>query len=301
MDTQVKRIPRPMGLTALMHQYHSTGDEATFAKAKDYLINQWSIGNGAICGTMYDINQFSYVFNLDINEIRIHMRDKVLNSKIWDKDKQEELLTGLLGEQLCWAIEDRMEIAQQVQLLRTSQGGKYTPYVSSELNRALKLKLESSTSLQSIVRSMMGGPTTNIFNQFNQQNISNGVESQFISIEEARELIQSEQKTLDSTAEVKYIESKYDPTAWPEVVAIKQEGVDISKEGVGTLDQAELTLITDNYQESMKASSQDHHTMRREIEMNIDPNEPDPEFEYQDIPDFTEDQLDSITDYYLRH
>lgn len=122
------------------------------------------------------------------------MRDRLLSSRIWDKDKQEELLNALLGEQLAWALEDRMEISHQLQILRDSQGGKYTPFISSEVNKTLKLKLESSTSLQSIIRNLTGGNTTNIFNQFNQQNNLNAENT--ISIEEARTIVLESQRYL---------------------------------------------------------------------------------------------------------
>ncbi|MER8077888.1 hypothetical protein, partial [Acinetobacter pittii] len=62
------------------------------------------------------------------------MRDRLLQSKLWDKERQEEMLQALLGEQVAWALEDRMEISHQVNILRESQGGHYTPFISAELN-----------------------------------------------------------------------------------------------------------------------------------------------------------------------
>lgn len=204
------------------------------------------------------------------------MRDRLLSSRIWDKDKQEELLNALLGEQLAWALEDRMEISHQLQILRDSQGGKYTPFISSEVNKTLKLKLESSTSLQSIIRNLTGGNTTNIFNQFNQQNNLNTENT--ISIEEARTIVLESQKVLTKTEEAKLLEDKYDINSLPEVVATKQEGVDTSKEGLN-LNKKELNQITDNYKAAMELSSKEHHELRREIEMRIDTDSYDPEMD----------------------
>lgn len=204
------------------------------------------------------------------------MRDRLLSSRIWDKDKQEELLNALLGEQLAWALEDRMEISHQLQILRDSQGGKYTPFISSEVNKTLKLKLESSTSLQSIIRNLTGGNTTNIFNQFNQQNNLNTENT--ISIEEARTIVLESQKVLTKTEEAKLLEDKYDINSLPEVVATKQEGVDTSKEGLN-LNKKELNQITDNYKAAMEISSKEHHELRREIEMRIDTDSYDPEMD----------------------
>lgn len=213
---------------------------------------------------------------IDIEYVRVFMRDRLLSSRIWDKDKQEELLNALLGEQLAWALEDRMEISHQLQILRDSQGGKYTPFISSEVNKTLKLKLESSTSLQSIIRNLTGGNTTNIFNQFNQQNNLNAENT--ISIEEARTIVLESQKVLTKTEEAKLLEDKYDINSLPEVVATKQEGVDTSKEGLN-LNKKELNQITDNYKAAMEISSKEHHELRREIEMRIDTDSYDPEMD----------------------
>lgn len=297
-EKDIKRFPRPLGLTAMMKEYNATKDPSLLSKAQDYLINQWLMGNGVICGVMYDINLLSQKLGLDINYIRMYMRDRLLNSKIWDKDRQEEMVTGLLGEQLAWAMEDRMEVSHQVQVLREAQGGKYTPFISAELNKALKLKLDSSNSLQTIVRNLIGGSTTNIFQQFNQQNIQ-AADSQFISIDEARELIQEQQQVLPKSEEAKLLEAKYDLTSLPEVVAIKQEGIDTSKEGL-SLNKTELNMITDDYKGAMASSSREHHEMRREIEQNIDPDEPDPELDMYYTEYEEEDEDNNISEQFLR-
>lgn len=297
-EKDIKRFPRPLGLTAMMKEYNATKDPSLLSKAQDYLINQWLMGNGVICGVMYDINLLSQKLGLDINYIRMYMRDRLLNSKIWDKDRQEEMVTGLLGEQLAWAMEDRMEVSHQVQVLREAQGGKYTPFISAELNKALKLKLDSSNSLQTIVRNLIGGSTTNIFQQFNQQNIQ-AADSQFISIDEARELIQEQQQVLPKSEEAKLLEAKYDIHSLPEVVATKQEGIDTTKEGL-SLNKTELNVITDDYKGAMASSSREHHEMRREIEQNIDPDEPDPELDiyYTEYEEEYEDN--NISEQFLR-
>ena len=226
------------------------------------------------------------------------MRDRLLSSKIWDKDKQEELLQALMGEQLAWALEDRMEISHQLQILRDSQGGKYTPFISAEVNKTLKLKLESSTSLQSIIRNLTGGNTTNIFNQFNQQN-NLGAPVDTISIEEARTIVLESQKVLSKPEEAKLLEEKYDINSLPEVVATKQEGVDTSKEGLN-LNKKELNQITDNYKAAMEVSSKEHHELRREIEMRIDPDEEDPEMDrYLDEEVIEAEEVPSIASSFL--
>lgn len=295
---KIIRFPRPLGTTAMILEYQKSGNPEDLIKVQNYLINQWLLGNGVLCGVTYDINSFSNRLGIDTEYVRIFMRDRLLSSKIWDKDKQEELLQALMGEQLAWALEDRMEISHQLQILRDSQGGKYTPFISAEVNKTLKLKLESSTSLQSIIRNLTGGNTTNIFNQFNQQN-NLGAPVDTISIEEARTIVLESQKVLSKPEEAKLLEEKYDINSLPEVVATKQEGVDTSKEGLN-LNKKELNQITDNYKAAMEVSSKEHHELRREIEMRIDPDEEDPEMDrYLDEEVIEAEEVPSIASSFL--
>lgn len=285
-----------MGVTAMALEYQKNPNDTLLVNIHNYLINQWLMGNGVLCGITYDINTFSYRLGIDINYIRIFMRDRLLSSRIWDKEKSEDLLQALMGEQLAWVLEDRMEIAHQVNVLRESQGGKYMPFISAELGKALKLKLESSTSLQSIVRNITGGSTTNIFAQFNQNNVNQPQNT--ISIDEARQIVLESQKILDKTEEAKLLEERYDISSLPEVVATKQEGVDTSKEGLN-LNKAELAQITDDYKGAMELFPDEHHEIRREIEMHIDPDEEDPElYQYEEVPE--EEDNGSFASQFLR-
>lgn len=288
-----------MGVTAMALEYQKNPNDTLLVNIHNYLINQWLMGNGVLCGITYDINTFSYRMGIDINYIRIFMRDRLLSSRIWDKEKSEDLLQALMGEQLAWVLEDRMEIAHQVNVLRESQGGKYMPFISAELGKALKLKLESSTSLQSIVRNITGGSTTNIFAQFNQNNVNQPQNT--ISIDEARQIVLESQKILDKTEEAKLLEERYDISSLPEVVATKQEGVDTSKEGLN-LNKAELAQITDDYKGAMELFPDEHHEIRREIEMRIDPDEEDPElYQYEEVPEEEEKEDGSFASQFLRN
>lgn len=295
----IKRFPRPMGTTAMAAEYQKSQNLEDLQKVYNYIINHWLMGNGMLCGIMYDINTFSTKTGIDINYIRVFMRDRLLQSKLWDKERQEEMLQALLGEQVAWALEDRMEISHQVNILRESQGGHYTPFISAELNKALKMKLDSSTSLQSIIRTFMGGGTTNIFNQFGDTQNNQLNQNQGISIEEARKIILESQKIMDKPQEAKLLEDHYDLSSLPEVVATKQEGIDTTKEGL-TLNTAEMRQITDDYKGAMELSSREHHELRREIEANIDPKDPDPEMDiYLDEEQYEEKEPTSIAEQFL--
>lgn len=275
----IKRFPRPLGTTSLAIEYSLTPSDENRFRLYNHVIHQWLLSNGKFGGKYMDVNTLSQITGIPTDYIQCFMRDQVMNSKIWDKDKQEELINGLLGQTLAWALEDRLAIKSQVDLLRQSQNGHYTPFVSAELNKAMKMMLDSSTGLQSVIRTFMGGGTTNIFNMFNQQNNVDNHQENGISLEEAKQLILESNVVLnDKSKEARFLETKYDLMALPEVVATKQEGIDNEDYGGNfNINQTELKEVTDDYKASIEASSKDRHEMRREIEQNIDPDEEDPE------------------------
>lgn len=275
----IKRFPRPLGTTSLAIEYSLTPSDENRFRLYNHVIHQWLLSNGKFGGKYMDVNTLSQITGIPTDYIQCFMRDQVMNSKIWDKDKQEELINGLLGQTLAWALEDRLAIKSQVDLLRQSQNGHYTPFVSAELNKAMKMMLDSSTGLQSVIRTFMGGGTTNIFNMFNQQNNVDNHHENGISLDEAKQLILESNVVLnDKSKEARFLETKYDLMALPEVVATKQEGIDNEDYGGSfNVNQTELKEVTDDYKASIEASSKDRHEMRREIEQNIDPDEEDPE------------------------
>ena len=299
----IKRFPRPLGTTSLAIEYSLTPSDENKFRLYNHVIHQWLLSNGKFSGKYMDVNTLSQVTGIPTDYIQCFMRDQVMNSKIWDKDKQEELINGLLGQTLAWALEDRLAIKSQVDLLRQSQNGHYTPFVSAELNKAMKMMLDSSTGLQSVIRTFMGGGTTNIFNMFNQQNnVNNAQQNNGISLEDAKQLIQESNVVLnDKSKEAKLLETKYDLMALPEVVATKQDGIENEDYGGSfNINQAELKEVTDDYKASIEASSKDRHEMRREIEQNIDPDEEDPE-SYIELNDdqYKEPDNDSFASQFL--
>lgn len=278
-----KRIPRPYGATSLAAQYHITKEEQYLRQFQNFMIQQWCLCSGNICGQTYDIQSLAKSLNVQVEDIRIHMRDEVLKSRVWDSEHQEELLKGLIGQMISWTLEDRVRINGQINLLTASQGGTYKPFISAELNKAMKMGLESSTAMQSLIARLTGGgQTTNIFNMFQQNNEQN-IQNNFVTRDDVLEILSGEQKQLPKSEQAKLLESRYDLSSLPEVVATRQEGVDTSKEGLGGIDVKKLQQVTDNLKAANLAALEDHHSMRREIEMNIDQDEEDPELDsYED-------------------
>lgn len=287
-----KRVPRPFGVTQMMMEYHSTKNPAILENVKKFLINYWINNNMIYCGQSYSIQKFAQALSIQVEDIRLVMRDQVLNSRVWDPEHQKEMLQGILGEQLAWLMEDRMEIAQQVEILRESQGSSYKPFVSAELTKAIKLKLDATNNLAQLIRTLSGGGnTTNLF----QVNIDNSQQDNHtennITIEEARTLIQqvNAEQSAAKPKEVALLESQYDLSILPEVCAAKQN-VDTSKEGLN-FSKAELNAVTDDYKGAMEIASEERHQIRREIENNIVQDAEDPELDLYEV----EDEGDTFT------
>lgn len=295
MEKSNKRVPRPFGITQLIHEYHkiSSDDQKELAlnKIRSIYLQNWFLNNGSICGIYYSLNTLSLFLNVDTGYIQDYIKDQVINNRLWDKDKQQEVLQGLIGNQLSWVIEDRMNIMNQFEILRRSQNGKYTPFISAEVNKVLKLALESSTSLQSLFRSLTGGGSTtnNFFTQINQNQVDQTAGG--VSYEEALGIIEETQRSLSQRERIsnaKYIEEKYDLSDLPAVCALEQEGVDTSKEGLN-LNKTELSIVTDNYKGSIEAADTEfeeiegeiekryHHEHRRQEEIGEDQDADDPE------------------------
>ena len=72
MDNKI-RFPRPLGITQLMVEYHGNSDISLLDKVKTYIIQQWLISNGTICGKSYSILELSSFIGCDSELIRTHM------------------------------------------------------------------------------------------------------------------------------------------------------------------------------------------------------------------------------------
>lgn len=267
------RLPRPMGMTQAMAAYKKEPKPELLDAIHSLFIQNWIVNSGYLCGRIMSAVDLADFLKCDPERIRIQMRDSLLSTKLWDKDKQEDLINSMIGQQITWALEDRMAIDGQVKLLQRSQGNKYTPFVTAEVNKALGLKMQSTSNLGAVLRTMQGGGSVNIFNQNNLVQEGDNV----VTVDKAVAIVIEENKKLDKASDTAgFIEEHYDTSEFPQVVATKQTGVDTSKELVN-MGSDQIDQITDNYKGIMSQFDEDHHEIRREIELNIDTEAEDPE------------------------
>lgn len=273
----VPRFPRGLGITQLAIQANAGDDEALKNLTK-FVIHTWIVNNGKLWSRVYSVNELADFLKCEPSIIQMQMKQTFLDNGLFDRNKMDEIADSLMGACIGWALEDRMEISQQVQILRDSQGGRYAPFITAEVNKAIGLKQQSTTSLQSLVRAVSGGGTVNIFNQQNNQFNNTGESEPVLTRDIAMSMIQKELADNGGIKELEYVENQYDFKELPVVVATKQEGNRGDKEGL-TLKKAELDSVTGDYHGALKAFEEDHHQIRREIEEGIDYEEIDPELE----------------------
>ncbi len=273
----VPRFPRGLGITQLALQANAGDDEALKNLTK-FVIHTWIVNNGKLWSRVYSVNELADFLKCEPSIIQMQMKQTFLDNGLFDRNKMDEIADSLMGACIGWALEDRMEISQQLQILRDSQRGRYAPFITAEVNKAIGLKQQSTTSLQSLVRAVSGGGTVNIFNQQNNQFNNTGESEPVLTRDIAMSMIQKELADKGGIKEIEYVENQYDFKELPVVVATKQEGNRRDKEGL-TLKKAELDSVTGDYHGALKVFEEDHHQIRREIEEGIDYEEIDPELE----------------------
>lgn len=269
------RFPRGMGITEMARQANS-GDNDSLVKLTKFIIHTWIINNGKLWYRSYSLHELADFLKCEPVIIQKQLKQTFLDNGLFDREHMDELADSLVGACINWALEDRMEASRQLDILKTAQGDKYAPFITSEVNKALSIKQQTSTSLQSLVRSLTGGGTVNIFNQQNNQ--YNQVSQGIVTRDQAMEMITKEIADKGGVKELEYVENQYDFKELPVVVATKQEQSRGDKEGL-TLKNHEIDSITADYDGALSAFEGDHHAIRREIEENIDYEEIDPDLE----------------------
>lgn len=266
------RLPRPMGVTSLMIEYKKTKDPEILNKLRKILIHEWFIRGNTLFNKPLNIYELAGLLNCEVSLIHEHMKNQMVGSKVFamDVEKQQELINTLVGQSIAWTLEDRSEIQNQVDILRVSQGGTYKPFISGELTKALALKNSNSGALLNVVKTIAGGGTINIFNN------NNAIDNRGVTVEKALELINTENEKILLPKPYEVIEAEYEMVDLPEVVATKQIGAKVEKEGL-SINKPELTQAMDDYKGALVEADETHHELRREIELMIDPYEGDPE------------------------
>ena len=144
----MKRIPRPKGLTLTIQNYNKHKSDLHYKKAIDIIalnyINNEYLVEGQPMNTYQVAEHYQVSFKMLSNAINKHVQE--MASYI----SQEDLVAAhrsILGRVFLGSEKDRALIHNQLQRLLAAQGDGYRPYISAEVNNALKLMLASTKNL----------------------------------------------------------------------------------------------------------------------------------------------------------
>lgn len=139
------RIPRPIGTTEL--------NRSNPRKTKTHLINHYINSNGHYLGEVVDIDTLSYYLGIKKSEIvkKLH-RQTIKTLTTINPESNLQLQESLVALSLHHLLEDKQETKHQLNVLKKAQGNDYVPFVSTALNQALKVNLDSTKQIMDFLK-----------------------------------------------------------------------------------------------------------------------------------------------------
>ena len=240
--TLQRRVPRPMGTTEIAYNHSKNKSQETKQLLEGHLIRHYLNSNYLYCQRHYSIPELSTLLNIRTPIIMgyiIQQGDTIRENM--DKLTNGDSLRALLSIGIQSTLEDRSRALQQYSILCASQGEVYRPFISGEVNKALKLVMESGQNITNITKSLGGGNTFNTLIQ-NASMGPNEVEQDYVTVDKAVMLIKDSGATplAFNDAQQERIYEEHGIEGMPEVHALKQVGVDTSKEALNLKSITEL-------------------------------------------------------------
>ena len=234
-----ERQPRPMGLTELSLRYQQSPNTENKQLLIKHLIKHWITNNFNLNNQHLSIDQLSYITNIDTHTIiqEINRQSKGLMD-LTDKESLGNTVRALLSLSIRHALTDRGLIAQQLSILKASQGNGYKAFISGEVNKTLDLLMKSSQNILHTTKALMpsGGTSINIFNhtETTTQNYIDGAQATQMIKASGQIPLKEDPERLQG------LKAAYNLEGLPEVDARYQTGDHAQKEGLGLSHLTEL-------------------------------------------------------------
>lgn len=274
MDNTI-RIPRPKGYTELRHISHISNNDIDIRNTIQHLLRHYINTGFTYCGIQLDVEQLAHLTGIDNDMIMdaILESGKVTYEQLGD-EASGDILRVLIGLSLKGTLSDHQRALRQYSILAAAQGDKYVPFVSGEVNRALKLTLESTAAITNLYKTITGsgGLTVNV----NQQNNMAHQENNYLTTQKALELMESNAELkaplLQDPEALKGLAEHHGLEDMPEVRARKQTSYDTGKEGLNLKKIATVFdgLVNDVDKKERLKAQELSHIDRRAQELNID-------------------------------
>lgn len=280
---QINRLARPQGSTFLSLRYQETQTQEDKQNLFKQVVAAYTLQGFMWNNKPCTINQLSQILRIPTQEILIHISELGQNmGSLATPENIENTLKSIVTLGTTWAIQDRGLVSQQLNQLLVSQDGKYKPFISAEVNKALKLILESNKNLMDTYKTFFTTPNnvTNILNITNKDNQKE--EQEYLSPDEALKMIQeSEKKAIPSDSEIKgnaipatqvgsLSETAYANDAdqfFKDYGLANFSGIKENRTGSEALLPCEATLTPDNQKAIKPSKDEDGGFKRRKIDI----------------------------------
>lgn len=270
------RIPRPKGLTEIGHHMHKVKDIQDNEQPKQEFLNHilsHYINTGyKYCNQGYNIEQFHQATTIPIDII--HKRMLTIGKDIYGtlnpNEGKNEILRAVVGHLFSETLGDSNRALQQYHVLAAAQGHSYVPFVSGELNRAIKLKSEATGAMLQLYKSLAGTKDlSTLIHEDTQTLTGDKATTNYLTTDKALELMDAQKPIplLDDADHKGALYLEHGIESMPEVNAHKQTGMDTSKEG---LNFNQLAKVSEGLINDVDEDKPDSHIDRRAHQVGKD-------------------------------
>lgn len=229
-----KRIPRYKGMTEQSIRIQEEANpnikrKLTF-QYRSSLIEKWINQNFQLYGRTMDMRELSEYLQCGVGEIMKSIGK--VGRGVWNEDINQTFL-GLVTMVIKNGLVDRAQTALQVEAMVASQGQEYKAFISSTVNDALRTNQSANKGLMEALKLITPLLKTPSATPIQQTNI--GIMGGGISQNEAVKIIEAQREMdllnpLNEPERIKLIEANVQPD-FPEVIATRQQGFSLAKEG----------------------------------------------------------------------
>lgn len=165
----MKRIPRPQGLTNILNLYNNK--QIDKENVLQYIVRIYVQSNYTIDGTFYTLLELSNILNTPDSILQRYINKYYENMETIGQTQEA------LNSQMAWArgvqkmalnlaLEGTHFAREQLLTLRFSQNGQYQPFISKEVNSAIKIYADSTKTIAEMAKGLQPSqPTISILNQ----------------------------------------------------------------------------------------------------------------------------------------
>lgn len=213
------RIPRPIGTTILAQSLHSNANnKLDLNPLKHHLLNIYFLNNQTLNNQAYTIEQIAQLLQLSTIQVLRFMNKKLgylsgfqLQGQETDIQAIQESLRETFFRFFLGALNHSQKADLQYDTLARAQGGKYKPYISEQVNKALSNLFASDHNMREtfkVMYTVLGAKQADSPNPFlvpsrsQSETISDSDPNRSLSLSDAMDLIekQGSNRLLESAA-----------------------------------------------------------------------------------------------------